>query len=259
LPVLLRWLYLYLSMLAGKNNLSLWINLRNIFIQKPHTTIMKKILLNLGLLAVLILAACTAAQQPATNSEIKHDAKPDTGQNAAVKPQDGISPDVIDLLAKSKTKVKSIYYKYRGPETGSNFFGFYVKGSKIKYLPWKEFKSLDQPADYDSVFIDKSAQTAQSYCEALYCAVRGKKADLKYNDSYIYTIYDWIGSITQAKKVGEEVIDDRSTWKIETNQGTFWIDTFYGIPLKIESGGKTYKFEQIAVNSVQDSDVVPYS
>ena len=50
-----------------------------------------------------------------------------------------------------------------------------------------------------------------------------------------------------------------SPWKIDTGHGTFWIDTFYGIPLKIEAGGKTYKFEQIAVNSVQDSDVVPYS
>lgn len=224
---------------------------------------MKKILLNLGMLAVLILAACTAAQQPAPApapaAEIKPAAKPDAGQNAAVKQQDGISPDVMDLLAKSKTKVKSIYYKYRGPETGSNFFEFYAKGSKIKYLPWKALKSLDQPADYDSIFIDKSSQTAQSYCEALYCAVRGKKADLKYNDAYIYTINDWVGSITQAKKVGEEIVDDRSTWKLETNQGIFWIDTFYGIPLKIESSGKTYRFEQIAVNSVQDSDVVPSS
>lgn len=220
---------------------------------------MKKILLNLGLLAVLILAACTAAQQPAPAAEIKPAAKPDAVQNAVVKPQDEISPDVADLLAKSKTKVKSIYYKYRGPETGSNFFEFYAKGSKIKYLPWKGLKSLDEPADFDSVFIDKSAQTAQSYCEALYCAVRGKKADLKYNDAYIYTVNDWVGSITQAKKVGEEVVDDRSTWKLDTNQGTFWIDTFYGIPLKIEAGGKTYRFEQIAVNSVQDSDVVPSS
>lgn len=199
------------------------------------------------------------AQQPATNSGIKPAANTDAGQNAAVKQQGGISPDVMDLLAKSRTKVKSIYYQYRGPETGSNFFGFYVKDSKTKYLPWKGVKSLDQPADYDSVFIDKSAQTAQSYCEALYCAVRGKKADLKYNDVYIYTINDWISSITRAKKVGEEVVDDRSTWKVDTDQGTFWIDTFYGIPLKIESGGKTYKFEQIAVNSVQDSDVVPHS
>ncbi len=56
--------------------------------------------------------------------------------------------------------------------------------------------------------------------------------------------------------MGEEVIDDRSTWKLETNKGTLWVDAFYGIPLKVESGGKVYRFQQISVNSVQDSDVM---
>ena len=51
-----------------------------------------------------------------------------------------------------------------------------------------------------------------------------------------------------AKKVGEEVIDSRNTWKIETNNGILWVDTFYGIPLKVDSGGNIYKFEQLAVN-----------
>ena len=63
--------------------------------------------------------------------------------------------------------------------------------------------------------------------------------------------------ILEEAGVGEEVIDDRSTWKIDTNKGTLWIDSFYGIPLKVESSGKTYRFQQIAVNSVEDADVIP--
>ena len=63
----------------------------------------------------------------------------------------------------------------------------------------------------------------------------------------------------RAIKVGEEIIDSRSTWKIETNLGTIWVDNFYGIPLKAEADGKIYRFEQLAVNSVQDSDVNPNS
>ena len=60
-----------------------------------------------------------------------------------------------------------------------------------------------------------------------------------------------------AKNVGGEVIDSRNTWKIETNKGILWVGTFYGMPLKADSGGNIYRFEQLAVNGVQDSDVVP--
>ena len=169
-----------------------------------------------------------------------------------------VPAEIEELLEKSKTRVKNVYYKYRGPETGSNFHEFFIKGSKIKIKPYLEIKTLDKPGSYDSIFIDKTARTSASYCEAVYCAYRGKKQDLNYGQAYIPTIFDWI-EVEQAAKVGEEVIDSRSTWKLETNLGTLWIDTFYGIPLKVESNGNTYRFEQISVNSVQDSDVVPSS
>ena len=154
---------------------------------------------------------------------------------------------------------KSIYYKYRGPETENNFFEFYVKGTKMRYLPARELKTLDKPESYNAVYIDRTARTAQTYCDDRTCLYKGKKSDLNYNSAYILTILDWTDGITSASKAGEEVIDDRRTWKIETNKGTMWIDTFYGIPLKIESGSSKFRFEQIAVNSVQDSDVVPSS
>ena len=128
----------------------------------------------------------------------------------------------------------------------------------MRYKPAGDIPSIVQPYSFDSVFIDKTAETAMSYCEAIYCAVNGKKADLSYGESYISTVFDWI-SVTKAEKVGEEVIDDRATWKIDSNKGILWVDTFYGIPLKVESNGKTYKFEQISVNRVQDSDVNPTS
>lgn len=215
------------------------------------------IFLALMVLSVYIVS-CKPAQ-PATSAPAP-EVKPSPQQQAAVQTttqKQEISSDVKELLDKSKTRVKSIYYHYRGPETGSNFHEFYVNGDKIKYKPYLEIKSLDRPDSYDTIFIDKTAKTAQSYCTAAYCAYKGKKQDLNYADAYITTVFDWIGGLTQAKKVGEEVIDSRNTWKIETNNGILWIDTFYGIPLKVESGGKTYRYQQISVNSVQDSDVVP--
>ena len=209
----------------------------------------------------LFIASCaqgqtnvmSEVQKPAGQElpqEAQQQAKPAASQN--------IPAEIKELLEKSKTRVSNVYYHYQGPETGSNFHEFYIKGSKIKIKPYLETKTLDKPSSYDSIFIDKTARTAASYCEAVYCAYKGKKEDLNYGQAYIITIFDW-AEVERAAKVGEEVIDSRSTWKIETNLGILWIDTFYGIPLKVESNGKTYRFEQIAVNSVQDSDVVPGS
>ena len=218
----------------------------------------KKYFAFLSFFAVLVLiASCAPAQQaPVPKLEAKTEVKQTVqGQTTTAQKQE-IPADVLELLNKHKTKVSSIYYKYRGPETGNDFYEFYVRGSKIKYKPSLETKSLDKPDSYDAIFIDKTAKTAQSYCLATYCAYKGKKADLSYATAYISTVFDWI-DVTSAEKVGEEVIDSRSTWKLETNKGIIWMDTFYGIPLKAESGGKTYRFEQISINNVQDSDVIP--
>lgn len=210
---------------------------------------------------VFYLVSCTSQpvqQQPAQpKAEVKAPAQAPAAEPPKPEPVDEVSAEVKDLLAKSQTRVQSIFYKYKGPETGDDFYDFYIKGVKIKYNPYLPIKTLDKPESYDSIFIDSVAGTAQSYCMAAYCAYKGKKEDLIYKDVYIQTVFDWIADLTIAKKVGEEVIDSRSTWKIETNKGFLWVDSFYGIPLKAESGGKTYRFQKIAVNSVQDSDVVP--
>ncbi len=219
---------------------------------------MKKYLLILSIAFLIIVAACTTVQtqqEPITpKPEPKVETKPI--EKPLVEPKKVISDAVKGLLDKSKVRVKNIYYKYRGPETGNNFHEFYVKDNKIKYRPAREIQALDRQDSYDVIFIDNAVKTAQSYCEAAYCVYKGKKADLVYGDVYILTVFDWINGITEATKVGEEVIDDRNTWKVQANNGILWLDTFYGIPLKVESNGKVYRFQQISVNSVQDSDVV---
>ncbi|MBI2657472.1 hypothetical protein HYX08_02125 [Candidatus Woesearchaeota archaeon] len=202
-------------------------------------------------LAVLLIVSCTPVQQ---GSGTPQPSEPAAEKSAQLPPKQ-ISPEVRELFDKS-AKIKSIYYKYRGPETGTNFHEFYIKGSKIKYNPYLEIKTLDRQDSYDSIFIDKEAKAAASYCTAAHCLYKGKKADLEYSKAYIPTVFDWADA-ARAEKIGEEVIDDRSTWKIDSDKGILWIDTFYGIPLKAESGGNTYRFQQISVNSVQDSDVVP--
>ncbi len=220
---------------------------------------MKRCSLNLFFILVLAFMVACAPVQKESSPTSKTEAKVDVGQSVekAIEPKQEIPIEVKELLDKSKIRVNSAYYKYRGPETGNNFYEFYAKGNKIRYKPALEIKTLDKPESYDTIFIDKIAKTAESYCMAAYCTYKGKKQDLNYAYTYISTVLDWVDGLIQAKKIGEEVIDNRNTWKIETNKGILWIDTFYGIPLKVESSGKTYKFEQISVNSVQDADVMP--
>ncbi len=205
----------------------------------------------------LISCAAQPAQPVQPKAEVKPPAQAPVVEPPKPEPVDEVSAEVRDLLARSPARVQSIFYKYKGTETADNFHDFYIKGAKIKYNPHLPIKTLDKPESYDSIFIDRVAGTAQSYCMAAYCTYKGKKHDLKYEDAYIQTVFDWVANLTTTKKVGEEVIDSRSTWKIETNKGFLWIDTFYGIPLQVESGGNIYKFTQISVNRVQDSDVVP--
>lgn len=207
-----------------------------------------------AILILVFLVSCAPAQNPET--AINPPAQPKSETKPLQKPVQSISAEVKELIAKHESRVSNIYYKYRGPETGANFHEFYIKGDKIKYRPYRELKSLDRPESFDSIFIDKAAKTAQSYCTEAYCAYKGKKADLNYDEAYIPTIFDWI-DIKEGNKVGEEVIEDRATWKVQTGKGILWIDTFYGIPLKADADGKIYKFEQISTNSVQDTDVLP--
>ena len=222
--------------------------------------IKNKLIVTLFIL-ILLTASCINQQQaPATASKSGTETKQTTIQPAGAQPTGKISDEVRQLLDKSKTRVNNIYYKYRGPETtnvGFNIIEFYVKVNKIKYMPTRELKALDRPESYNVIYIDKVLKTAQTYCDDRTCKYKGKKDDLDYNSAYILTLFDWINGITQANKVGEEVIDDRSVWKVETNEGTLWLDTFYGIPLQIQSSGKTYRFMQLNVNGVQDSDVTP--
>ena len=231
---------------------------------------MKKYTLILCIISIIIIVtACAPVRKglplSKPESKVNNNTKIIANQTAKEPPaeaKDEISDEFKELLNKSKIRVKSISYKYRGPETtsiGFNIIEFYVKGAKVKYLPYRELRALDNLESYNSVYIDTAAKTAQSYCDDRTCIYKGKKGDLNYEDTYIPTVFDWLNGVTQAKKVGEEVIDDRNTWKIETNKGTFWIDTYYGIPLKIVCNDQVYRFEQIVVNGVRDSDVTPGS
>ncbi len=212
---------------------------------------------------LLLVVGCAKSAPPAQITDTQAEDVPvvtDVQEEQKEAPQEAekevIPDDVVEIIKKSE-KVKSIYYKYSGPETGTDLYEFFVKGLNIKYEPARKTKSLDMPEAYDSIFISKEAKTAMSYCADATCKYPGKKEDLSYDEEYILTPFDWLNSIKNATKVSEQRIDNRNTWKISTNAGMVWIDTFYGVPLQVEANGNAYNFQHMTFNSVPDSEVIP--
>ena len=138
-------------------------------------------------------------------------------------------------------------------------FIFYVNGNKIKYTIDPTFKDLHLDDDaYDTIYINKEFETALAYCEDRKCTVKGKKASLDYDDAYILVSLDWLDNIGFAEKVGEEIIDRRSTSKLETkNSGIVWLDNFFGVPVQIEFNGEIYQFLKMSFNTLNNRDVTP--
>lgn len=216
-------------------------------------------------LVVLLIIGC--AQEQVVQEQQKTEKEPavitaidssdiEEDKDTREEPEDFIEDDVKELLTEGKD-VKSIFYKYKGPETSANYYDFYVKGDKVKYIPDKEIKSLDEEDSYNAVYLDKAEKTAEAYCDDRQCRYKGKKADLDYAKYNILIPSEWADKITSAEKVGEEKIEKRSTWKIEANDGmTLWVDTFYGVPLQVMQNDNKYEFAQMAFNTLKDSDVV---
>lgn len=157
-----------------------------------------KNLIILFIISALIVGACakqpvnTPPSTPAPPPPEKPQQEVNTPPPAQNQPEApaGIANDVKDLLAKYKTKATSIHYNYKGPETADNFYEFFIKGSKIKYLPSRAIKALDKPESWDTIYLDASTRTAASYCEDSSCLSKGKKSDLNFNDVYLATPYD---------------------------------------------------------------------
>lgn len=168
--------------------------------------------------------------------------------------------EVRELLSIADTKVESLRYSYKGPKTQNYAYSFFVRGDMIKYNPYPDYKTIELHHDaYDTIYLNKQTETAAAYCDDRTCHVKGKKLDLNYNDTYIWTPLDWLENIEYAEKIGEELIGGRrNTWKLSTsNLGMVWVDSFYGVPLRAELAGNKYQFLNVIFNDVTEEDVTP--
>jgi len=232
----------------------------------------EKLLLSISLLLMFVLSACIqpidsgirdGTQEPSEvdvakeTNEIKVD---NNNEEIDVEPIKEVSPEIVDLLNIADEKVKSLKYDYKGPETAEAFYTFYIKGNLIKYTFEPTSKFIDAYDDaYDTIYFNKDDKTAMGYCDNKKCKVKGKKADLSYDEVYILTSLDWLDEIKFAEKIGEQLIDKRNTWKLSTEEFTIWIDTFFGVPMQVESGDNIIQFKKMDFKNLKDEDVNPIS
>jgi len=230
-----------------------------------------KLMITVLIFSFLIISACTqTALAPDNNrpqvpvgadvvsetSKIKIIEIEEEVEDPAEKVSEEEITEVEELLSISDKKVESIRYSYKGPETKDFVYEFFVRGNKIKYILQPAYKFVDVDDDaYDAIYINKEFETALAYCDGRKCRVKGKKGVLDYDENYILTPFDWLNKIESVDKVGEQLIDRRNTKKLTTNDFSIWVDTFFGVPLQVETVDNLYQFEKMSFNGVKDEDV----
>ncbi len=236
-----------------------------------------KIILSALILSLLLISACaqtTVQSQPKAQEpvgvdvvgetrkikEIQAEEEPEEiSDEEEITEEEEISPEVKELLGIADKKVQSLRYSYKGPDTERSYYQFFVKGDNIKYIIDPTYKDLRLEEDaYDAIYLDKESKTAQAYCDDRTCRVKGKKADLNYDEVYIWTPLDWVENIEFAEKLGEQLIERKQTWRLSTTKlGTIWVDSFFGVAMQVELGENIYKFQNMVFNDLKDEDVVP--
>ena len=221
--------------------------------------------------AVIFLAACTPSPQPQEQVVPQPEPQPIEEPAPVVPeevpvepaPQAEMTKRVKDLLAKADKTVTSYAYTYRGLPDRAMELSFSVRADKIKVeLP---FQTVVTPGtNYDTIFLDTMEQTGVAYCreESLNrCPDPERVFQVQYDTYFRRTPYQWLKLVTYAEETGSAAIDGRQTIRltadIEGKQTLLFLDTFYGLPLKVEQGEDIYEFRRLIANQVTEEDVTP--
>ena len=167
-------------------------------------------------------------------------------------------PENIEKLFAKKSKVKSMSYDYReGKAVTGPKYRVYIKGNIIKIeLPVKT--DILYQNELDVVIFNTAEKSAVGYCESRkYCKEVGEQGEVDYDLYYKDTPFDWLDKVRSAEKVQEIRLLNRNTWRLQINEEfTYWVDAFYGVPLKITKGESLYYiYNRPLFNGVGDEDI----
>lgn len=229
---------------------------------------MKQILIVVFLLSVLIISGCVQSQapqpaqqpQPAKPNQPTLQPEPEPLVDSPIEDltKRQIEPQIQELFDKAEEKTQSLSFTYVGPEMGKDYYEVLVKESLMRINMPLQARSVDTYQDaYNAIYLDTQAKTAEAYCDAQTCIARGKKRSLSYNEVLILTPLEWAEKITQAQKLSEEKVDNRKSWKIKTDLGEIYVDSYTGIIQRIITSDGEYQFTRIEQNAVKDEDLRP--
>lgn len=240
----------------------------------------------IGILVVLalFLAACSTpqeqdstvvVQQEEINIEVQEDDSGITVRQSTSPPPapttttttTTMSQEVKDLLEKHNNIKSYSFIK----DIGTDHIEFSVRGDKYTKEVQRPSKYTDPAENYDTVFIDRDAETAYAYCadvSSVKCPLENRKDayELEFEQQDVILPLDLLTGIQDAVVVGQEDIDERHTTIIQfTNSNgqkeKLWLGKFYGFVFQqniyneddeiIES----HSFTKAAFNNLKDSDV----
>jgi len=226
---------------------------------------------------VLLLSAC--ASKPVSVAEpvasvIKEESlkvqSDDTPASVIV--VESIPESLKELLA-HRWSVKSITYDLKSTELSFQRT-FRIKGDKMAVTP-AGTETLEYNAQFfTTIFIDIPQKTANAYCD-ISRSCRGVEKGpfaVPFDLYYAKTPYDWAQELEIGKysglveEPGEVLIEGRPTVSYKyKSAGTiteFYIEKFYGVPLKIESldssgNKKSWVYDSPAFNTVTPEQITP--
>jgi len=217
---------------------------------------MKEELILILLLQVLIVTSCATQYVCPDGSTVS-----DPG--ACPKPAEGLEESVStpgltveELLTKSKN-VESMSYDYkRVDQPLERPFNVWIKKLVVKQELIVQTEILNKNT-LDVIIFDTGAKTAQAYCESKkYCVKTGDAGTVDYGQYYVKTPLDWIDGVVFAEKISEAQIGNRKVWQLRTPEGvSLWVDTYYGVPLRVDVGSERHEFQNPLFNGVQERDV----
>ncbi|MBU0614489.1 MAG: hypothetical protein KJ601_00170, partial [Nanoarchaeota archaeon] len=166
---------------------------------------------------------------------------------------------VQKAIDKGKT-IKSISYTFQSLDNGvTTIRSAFVKGDKMKLKKSVEgaYGVIPKGKEHDTIYIDMTAKTAIGYCEDnKICTRSDAPIALDYEKEVVLDPLTLLDQIESAEKIATEQLDSRNVVKFSSEIGTAWIDTYYGVIMRVEEGASIIRFENWEVNQVKDDEVV---
>ncbi|MEK6809404.1 MAG: hypothetical protein AABY40_01900, partial [Nanoarchaeota archaeon] len=181
---------------------------------------------------------------------------PQAEEKEAAVVETSTTSEVEELLAKSKNVVSMSYDYKRVDQPLEKPLKVWIKKVTVKQeLPTQT--NILNSKEMDIIVFNTLAKTANAYCESKkYCIKTGDIGAVDYNQYYLKTPLDWIEGVSSAKKKGEARLANRDVWILQLEgEVIMYVDTFFGVPLRVDNGQERYEFQNPVFNGVTDEEV----